>query len=91
MQWMLWTWPTALFFLAIGALLIGMTIWEVMQPTVERRGRIIPMKTTRGDRLFVALLASAYVCAFWIALVPASPWWVLAITVLLVVVLLRWG
>lgn len=91
MQWMLWTLPTALFFVSIGVLLIGMTVWEVLQPTVERRGWIIPMKTTRGDRLFIALLASAYISAFWLALVSASMWWMIPITILVVIVLLCWG
>lgn len=91
MQWMLWTVPTALFFVAMGVLLIAMTIWEIMQPAVERRGWIIPMKTTRGDRLFIALLLSAYICAFWVAVVSASMWWMVPITIFLIVVLLRWG
>jgi predicted small integral membrane protein len=91
MQWMLWTLPTGLFFVAIAVLLIGMTVWEIFQPSVERRGWIIPMRTTRGDRLFIALLASAYICAFWVAVVAASPWWMVAITVFLIVLLLCWG
>lgn len=91
MYWMLWTLPTALFFVSIGALLIGMTIWEVFQPSVARRGWIIPMTTTRGDRLFIALLASAYVCAFWVAVVSASVWWMIPITIFLIIVSLRWG
>lgn len=91
MQWMLWTLPTALFFVSIGVLLIGMTIWEFLQPSVERRGWIIPMRTTRGDRLFIALLASAYICAFWLVLAPVSMWWMVVITILLIVALLGWG
>lgn len=91
MQWMLWIWPTALFFLSIGLLLIGMTIWEVVQPSSDRRGWIVPMQTTRGDRLFISLLASAYICAFWLALIPASMWWMAVITVALIIVMLRWG
>lgn len=91
MHWMLWTIPTTLFFVAMGLLLVGMTIWEVMQPSIERRGWIIPMTTTRGDRLFISLLASAYICAFWLVVVPASMWWVAVITVVLIIALLRWG
>lgn len=91
MQWMLWTLPTAAFFISIALLLIGMTIWEVLSPSVERRGWIIPMSTTRGDRLFIALLASAYICAFWLVLVPLSMWWMIAITLFLIIVLQRWG
>ena len=58
-EWMAWTLPVAVFFITIVLMLIGMTIWEIRSPTDERRG-FIPMKTTRGDRLFMGLLAAAY-------------------------------
>ena len=31
-SWMAWTWPTALFFIFIATLLIGMVIWERFVP-----------------------------------------------------------
>ncbi|MDA3922197.1 MAG: DUF2160 family membrane protein [Salinisphaera sp.] len=87
MQWMLWTLPTALFFGSIALLLLGMLIWEILQPCVERRGWIIPMRTTRGDRLFIGLLSSAYIAAFWLVFVPLSMWWMAAITIAILVIL----
>jgi len=59
LEWMAWTLPVAVFFISIVLMLVGMTVWEIRSPTVERRG-FLPMKTTRGDRLFVGLLAAAY-------------------------------
>ena len=59
-DWMAWTLPVAVFFAAIVLMLIGMMIWEIRSPTVERRG-FLPLRTTRGDRLFIGLLAAAYV------------------------------
>ncbi|MBI2748440.1 MAG: DUF2160 domain-containing protein [Burkholderiales bacterium] len=59
-DWMAWTLPVAVFFAAIVLMLVGMTIWEIRSPTVERRG-FLPLRTTRGDRLFIGLLAAAYV------------------------------
>lgn len=91
MEWMLWTLPTTIFFVVIAALLVVMTVWEFVQPTVERRGRIIPMSTTRGDRLFIALMVAGCLCVVWIVAIPISMWWLLLITVLLVIALLRWG
>lgn len=91
MQWMLWTPPTVIFFAVIAALLVGMTIWEQIAPTRNRRGWIIPMRTTRGDRLFIGLLASAYITALWVALVPLTSWYLLAIVVVLVAVLVLIG
>lgn len=41
-------------------MLVGMTVWELKSPTALRRG-FLPLDTTRGDRLFIGLLAAAYV------------------------------
>jgi predicted small integral membrane protein len=59
-EWMAWTTPVAIFFSCIVLMLIGMTVWELKSPTTMRRG-FLPMETTRGDRLFIGLLAAAYV------------------------------
>jgi len=59
-DWMVWTVPTAVFFICVALLLAGMTIWEIRSPTVSRKG-FLPMRTTRGDRLFIGLLVAAYI------------------------------
>lgn len=59
-EWMAWTLPVAVFFISIVLMIAAMTVWEIKSPSVERRG-FLPMRTTRGDRLFVGLLAAAYV------------------------------
>ena len=58
-EWMAWTTPVAVFFSCIALMLFGMTVWEIKSPTSLRRG-FLPMETTRGDRLFIGLLAAAY-------------------------------
>ena len=58
-EWMAWTTPVAVFFTCIAAMLFGMTVWEIKFPTTLRRG-FLPIETTRGDRLFIGLLAAAY-------------------------------
>ncbi len=58
--WMAWTPPVAAFFVCIGLMLAGMTLWELRSPTVERRG-FLPIATTRGDRLFIGLMAAAWI------------------------------
>lgn len=90
MDWMAWTVPTALFFGAIATLLLAMTAWQVLSPSVERRG-MMPMPTTRGDRLFIGLLGSACIHLAWIGLTGLPLWWALAISLLFVLALLRWG
>ena len=58
-EWMAWTLPVAVFFTCIVLMLAGMTVWELRSPTVQRKG-FLPMATTRGDRLFIGLLAAAW-------------------------------
>ena len=65
-EWMAWTTPVAVFFCSIVLMLIGMTVWELKSPTVERKGWL-PLTTTRGDRLFIGLLAAAYVNLAFVA------------------------
>jgi len=67
LNWMAWTTPVAVFFICIGLMLVGMTIWEIRSPTTVRRGWL-PMATTRGDRLFIGLLAAAYVNLIFVGL-----------------------
>ena len=64
--WMAWTTPVAVFFCSIVLMLIGMTVWELKSPTTLRRG-FLPMATTRGDRLFIGLLAAAYLNLAFVA------------------------
>lgn len=58
-EWMAWTSPVAIFFTCIALMLAAMTVWEVRSPTTLRKG-FLPIKTTRGDRLFIGLLSAAY-------------------------------
>ena len=37
-EWMAWTLPVAVFFCSIVLMLIGMTVWELKSPTIERKG-----------------------------------------------------
>jgi predicted small integral membrane protein len=59
-DWMAWTPSVALFFACIVLMLVGMTVWEIRSPTTLRKG-FLPLDTTRGDRLFIGLLAASYV------------------------------
>ena len=65
-DWMAWTTPVAVFFTCIVLMLIGMTVWELRSPTIERKG-FLPITTTRGDRLFIGLLTAAYVNLAFVA------------------------
>jgi predicted small integral membrane protein len=58
--WMAWTFPTALFFWCIASILALFTILAIRFPETPRRG-ILRIETTRGDRLFITLLGSAFI------------------------------
>ena len=70
-EWMAWTLPVAVFFCSIVLMLIGMTVWELKSPTVERKGWL-PITTTRGDRLFIGLLGAAYVNLAFVAVMTRT-------------------
>ncbi|WP_243546657.1 DUF2160 domain-containing protein [Pseudodesulfovibrio tunisiensis] len=90
LEWMAWTPLTACFFTFIMLMLIGMTIWQVMVPTVARKG-FLPIVTTRGDRLFMGLLGSAYIHLAWLGLTDFSLWIATVVSVCFIAIMLRWG
>lgn len=90
LEWMAWTLPTAAFFISIALILVGMTVWQVVQPSVERRG-LLPLRTTRGDRLFIGLLGSAYIHLAWLGFTDLNLWWALGISIVWMAAIMRWG
>ena len=90
MSWMVWTTPTAIFFSSIAAMLAGMTLWEILSPTVERKG-FLPISTTRGDRLFIGLLASAYGHLLVLALTDWPLWLATGLCVAGMAIIMKWG
>lgn len=78
--WMAWTFPTAMFFLTIFLLLALMAVWEYARPGGNPRVGILRFETTRGDRLFISLLGSAFINLAWLGLVGTGQWWALALS-----------
>ena len=79
LSWMAWTWPTAIFFVVIFAMLAGMGVWESFSPGGSPRVGILNFETTRGDRLFVSLLGSAFICLGWLWSSDLSLWYALIV------------
>lgn len=90
MEWMSWTVPTAAFFTVIGLILVGMTTWELRSPSVLRRG-LLPIATTRGDRLFIGLLGSAYLHLLVTGVTDWSIWVASALSLVWLLAVMRWG
>lgn len=90
LSWMAWTQPVAIFFACIAVLLVAMTVWEIRSPTIARKG-FLPIATTRGDRLFIGLLAAAYVNLAWTGLTDLSQWWGGAVGFAVLIGITKWG
>jgi predicted small integral membrane protein len=72
--WMAWTWQTAVFFGVIALLLVVMGVWEWRSPGGGPRRGILGLVTTRGDRLFISLLAAGYIHLLWLAFFGVPLW-----------------
>jgi predicted small integral membrane protein len=90
LSWMAWTTPIAIFFISVLFMLIGMTIWQVKSPSIERKG-FLPIATTRGDRLFIGLLSAAYVNLAWAGLTDVTQYIGAVLGFALLIVVMRWG
>jgi predicted small integral membrane protein len=80
-SWMAWTVPTIIFFATIFTLLVAMTVWEFASPGGHPRLGILGFRTTRGDRLFLSLLGSAFINLAWLGLVGPNLWWALGVSI----------
>jgi predicted small integral membrane protein len=89
MEWMAWTWPTALFFIIIASILVVFTILAIKFPETPRNG-VLGMETTRGDRLFITLLGSAFINLAWLGIVGANQPFALAVCLIYAVAVFRW-
>lgn len=87
--WMAWTLPVALFFYAIASLLILFTLLAIRFPETPRRG-ILRIETTRGDRLFISLLGSAFLCLGWLFFFGAPLWGALILCLIYAAAVFRW-
>jgi predicted small integral membrane protein len=87
---MAWTVEAAVFFGAIALLIASFTVLAIKRPSPPRRG-LLPMETTRGDRLFVGLLGSAYINLGWIAFTDLSQWGALGLSIAFILAVVRWG
>ena len=87
--WMAWTFPTALFFWVIAALLLAFTWLAIRFPETPRRG-VLGIWTTRGDRLFISLLGSAFINLAWLGLGGAPAWAGLLAALIYAAAVFRW-
>ena len=87
--WMAWTLPIALFFYIIGCLLVTFTILAIRFPETPRIG-VLRIETTRGDRLFITLLGSAFISLAWLAAFGAPLTYALILCLVYAAAVFRW-
>lgn len=87
--WMAWTFPTALFFWVIAALLLAFTWSAIRFPETPRKG-VLRIWTTRGDRLFVSLLGAAFINLAWLGFDGVPAWGGLILSLIYAAAVFRW-
>jgi len=87
--WMAWTWQTGVFFAVVATLLALLTLLAVNRPEIARPG-ILGISTTRGDRLFITLLGSAFIHLAWLGLVGQEMQYAFALALLYAAAVFRW-
>lgn len=81
LSWMAWTWPTAAFFIFVAVAITSMGVWEYFAPGGAPRRGILGLDTTRGDRLFISLLGTAFFLIGWMAMFGTPLWGALGVAV----------
>ena len=89
MEWMAWTTPTAIFFGVIASLLLTFTVLAIKFPETPRVG-VLRIETTRGDRLLITLLGSAFINLIWLGLEVAPQPYALLACLVYAVAVFRW-
>jgi predicted small integral membrane protein len=89
MAWMAWTTETAIFFAVIASILAVMTYLAIKFPEVPRVG-ILQIETTRGDRLFITLLGSAFLNLAWLGLEVGPQPFALLVSLVFGAAVFRW-
>ncbi|TGD41328.1 glycerol-3-phosphate ABC transporter [Pseudotabrizicola sediminis] len=87
--WMAWTLPVALFFWTIACLLVTFTLLAIRFPETPRIG-VLRIETTRGDRLFISLLGSAFINLGWLFFFGAPLWGALILCLVYAAAVFRW-
>lgn len=73
-QWMHWTMPTLFFVGAILLMLVVLSFWDARDPGWARQG-VLPIETSRGDRVFMSILTTGILFCLWLYFVGTTAIW----------------
>ncbi|MBM2578023.1 DUF2160 domain-containing protein [Jannaschia sp. Os4] len=79
--WMAWTPATLAVFAGIFAAMGVLTVLEIRRPGGAPRDGVLGLTTTRGDRLFLTLLGTAFIFLGWLFLFGQPVWGALALSI----------
>jgi predicted small integral membrane protein len=79
--WMAWTPATLAFFAFVFVAIALMGLLEWRNPGGNPRHGVLGLDTTRGDRLFIALLGAAWIFLGWLAVFSTPLWGPLALSI----------
>ncbi|MEM0944736.1 MAG: DUF2160 domain-containing protein [Pseudomonadota bacterium] len=79
--WMAWTHATGAFFVFIFLAIAAMGLREYLRPGGHPRLGVLGLETTRGDRLFISCLGSAYLFLAWLGIVGTPIWGALGLMI----------
>ena len=88
LAWMAWTWQTGIFWGAIAAALVTLTLLAVYRPEKPRLG-ILGFPTTRGDRFFTSLIGSAFIFILYMRFGGEILWYPFAIAIVFAIAMFR--
>ncbi len=90
LEWMAWTLPTAIFFVVVITLIVANTIIDLKRPIPDRKG-FLPLVTDRGDRMYIGIIGCAFIVLIWMALTNVTLLGALGISLVWLILVLRWG
>lgn len=90
LDWMHWTWMSALGFALLAVLLGSLALLDHYRPGYARKG-ILPIETTRGDRVFMSIAGFITIVFAWLKYFPnASSLWVFLISGGVAFIIVKW-
>jgi predicted small integral membrane protein len=91
MEWMHWTVPSAIGFLALFVMLAALAYLDKVSPSYGRKG-FLPIVTTRGDRVFMAIISMVLIFFLWLKFFPeVTLWGAVAISAAVMTIFLKWA
>ena len=89
-DWIMWTTPVAITFIAVALMVTGLTIWGHYRPPIRRKG-FLGFVTDRSERVYIAIITFALIEVISFT-IPNSDTMIFTIAgVVTGAVILKWG